>query len=111
MDFDAILNSCFYYIVPGLVARLADQIAGGRDLQLGDSWLSNKGIRATVGILMWKEEIMVPWSDVRFGVHQGRLNLSSSQNKKFAKAYSLRDTWNAVIFEQITKALLKPKRP
>ena len=109
-DFEAILDSCFYHIVPTLVTRLADQIASGQELQLSDSWLSHKGIRTTVGILMWKEELFVPWSDVRFGVRQGHLNLSSHQHKKFTKSYSLRDTWNAVIFEQITKALFKIKK-
>ena len=106
-DFEAILDSCFYHVIPDLVTRLAKQIATGKDLQMGDSWLTPKGIRTTVGILMWKEEILVPWSDVRFGVHQGHLNLSSNQNKKFTKSFALRDAWNAVIFEQITKAFFK----
>jgi len=106
-DFEAILDSCFYHVIPDLVTRLAKQIATGKDLQMGDSWLTPRGIRTTVGILMWKEEILVPWSDVRFVVHQGHLNLSSSQNKKFTKSFALRDAWNAVIFEQITKAFFK----
>jgi hypothetical protein len=107
VDFEAILNSCFYHIVPGLVTRLAKQIAARQDLQMYDCWLTSRGIRTTVGVLMWKEEIMVPWSDVRFGVNQGHLNLGSSNNKKFAKSFALRSVWNAVIFEQITKALSK----
>ena len=106
-DFEAILDSCFYHIVPGLVTRLAKQIAAGPDLQMDDCWLTSRGIRTMVGILMWKEDIMVPWSDVRFGIHQGHLNLSSSNNKKFKKSFALRSVWNAVIFEQITKALSK----
>jgi hypothetical protein len=107
MDFEAILDSCFYHIIPGLVTRLAKQIASGQDLQMGDSWLTSKGIRTTVGILMWKEEILIPWSDSTFNVHQGHLNLFSKQNKKVKKSYALRDVWNAVIFEQITKQYFK----
>jgi hypothetical protein len=106
-DFNAILNSLFYHVVPELCTRIAKSIAAGSPQPLGDSLLSSEGIRATVGMLLWKEDVLVPWSHVRFGTHQGHLNLSSSQNKKFSKSYSLRDVWNAVIFEQITKTLFK----
>jgi hypothetical protein len=106
-DFEAILDSCFYHVTPDLVARLAKQIAAGRDLQFGDSWLTSNGIRSMIGILMWKEEVLIPWSDSTFNVHQGHLNLYSKQNKKFKKSYALREVWNAVLFEQITKAFFK----
>ena len=106
-DFEAILDSCFYHVIPDLVARLANRIAAGHDLQIGDAWLTSKGIRSTLGILMWKEEVTIPWSDSTFNVHQGHLNLFSKQNKKFKKSYALRDVWNAVLFEQITKAFFK----
>ena len=106
-DFEAILDSCVYQVIPNLVARLAKQIAAGHDLEMGDSRLTSKGIRSTLGILMWKEEVLIPWSDSTFNVHQGHLNLYSKQNKKFKKSYALRDVWNAVLFEQITKAFFK----
>jgi hypothetical protein len=106
-DFEAILDSCFYHVIPDLVTRLANRIAAGHDLQIGDAWLTSKGIRSTLGILMWKEEVTIPWSDSTFNVHQGHLNLFSKQNKKFKKSYALRDVWNAVLFEQITKAFFK----
>ena len=106
-DFEAILDSCFYHVIPDLVTRLAKRIAAGHDLQIGDAWLTSKGIRSTLGILMWKEEVTIPWSDSTFNVHQGHLNLFSKQNKKFKKSYALRDVWNAVLFEQITKAFFK----
>ena len=106
-DFEAILDSCFYHVIPDLVTCLAKRIAAGHDLQIGDAWLTSKGIRSTLGILMWKEEVTIPWSDSTFNVHQGHLNLFSKQNKKFKKSYALRDVWNAVLFEQITKAFFK----
>jgi hypothetical protein len=106
-DFNAILNSLFYHVVPELCTRIAKSIAGGHPQPLGDSLLTSDGIRTTVGVLLWKENVLIPWPVVRFGSHQGHLNLSSSQNKKFSKSYSLRDVWNAVIFEQIAKSLFK----
>jgi C-terminal repeat of topoisomerase len=106
-DFNAILSSLFYHVVPELCTRIARNIKAGRPQQIGDSLLTSEGIRATVGMLMWKEEVLVSWSDVRFGIHQGRLNISSAQNRKFSKSYSLRDIWNAVIFEQIVNTLIK----
>jgi hypothetical protein len=61
-------------------------------------------------MLLWKEEVLVPWSDVRFGTHQGHLQLSSSQNKKFSKSYSLREAWNAVVFKQIAEEFMKLRK-
>ena len=107
-DFEAILDSCVYQVIPNLVARLAKQIAAGHDLEMGDSRLTSKGIRSTLGILMWKEEVLIPWSDSTFNVQsRASQSLYSKQNKKFKKSYALRDVWNAVLFEQITKAFFK----
>jgi hypothetical protein len=110
LDFNAILNSLFYHVIPNLCTRIAKSIAAGHQQPLGDSWLTPQGIRATVGMLLWKEEVLVPWSDVRFGTHQGHLQLSSSQNKKFSKSYSLREAWNAVVFKQIAEEFMKLRK-
>ena len=97
-------------IIDDLCTRIANQIAAGHDYHLGDARLSSQGIQATIGILLWKEEVLVPWSEVRFSVANGKLNLSSAKNRKFSKSYSLREVWNAVIFEQITKVLMSVRR-
>lgn len=109
-DFDAILSSLFYHVIPGLCTRIAQSIANGHECSLGDANLTSQGIRATVGKLLWKEEMFVPWSDVRFGFAQGHLNISSAKNRKFTKSYALRQVWNAAIFEETTKILMKLRR-
>jgi len=108
-DFSAILDSLFYHVIPSLVSRIAKSIAAGNPYSLGDCVLTREGIQASVGVLLWKEDVLIPWSDIRFGTAEGQLNLRSSQNRKFSKSYSLRDVWNAVIFEYIVKTLMEKR--
>ncbi len=103
-DFHAIVQALYYQIIPQLVARLSKSIAYGVEVPFGDCWLTAKGIRVPTGVLFWKEEHLISWTDVRFGTHQGVLTISSSQNSKVSKAFSLRDVSNAVIFKELADA-------
>ncbi len=105
-DFQAIVNALYYQIVPPLVSRVSANIAGGSQIALGDCTMTDKGILMTKGVLLWKEDHLIPWADARFGSHAGRLNISSAQNPKVSKAFALRDTWNAVIFKEIANAVV-----
>ncbi len=109
-DFNAILTSLFYHVIPHLCRRFADSIATGGEWSVGDCWLTSQGIRAPVGVLFWKKEVFVPWADVRCGVSGGHLQVRSSQNRVFSKTYALRDVWNASLFHGVVEALMRPAR-
>jgi hypothetical protein len=106
-DQSAVIDALSYHVIPGLCTRIAKQIIAGHEQQMGSCWLTSKGIRGTVGTLLWKGEIIIPWSEVRFGTGNGQLAIRSTQNRNFAKSYELRTVWNAVIFDQIFKTLVE----
>ena len=105
-DFQKIVMALYQQIVPGLCERIAKQIASGGNVPLGEWLLTPKGVRGTTGMLLWKEEHLISWADVRFGSHQGQLNVSSATNKKANKSFSLREVWNAPIFKEVANAIV-----
>jgi TPR repeat protein len=108
-DFNNIIKALVHQVVPSLVERLAEGIVAGRPLQMGDCRLTAEGMYITTGSLWWKKETLVPYSDLRFGNHQGHLNVSSAKDKKISASMALRDAWNAVFFEFIVKAVVELK--
>jgi hypothetical protein len=109
-DYRMILDGLYYQVIPGLVSRIANSIANGTAYQLGNVLLERTGIHMTSGALMWKKDHLVPWSEVRFGNHQGLLHISSSTNANIRASLSHREVWNAVIFEPIVNTLMGMKK-
>ena len=107
-DFQAILDATLHQLAPGIVARVARDVAAGRSFDMGSGCiLTRGGVQFTTGALMWETEHLVPYREVRFGTHQGTLSISSSRDKKATISLTLRDNWNAVLFEHIAKAILE----
>jgi hypothetical protein len=106
-DFNAVVNSLFRQIVPGLCVRIAKGILSGADYTMGDCKLSAQGMHIPTGILFWKEANFVPYTEIKFNSHQGQLRVFSSKTPKITKSFPLRETWNAVIFEEIINAVVK----
>jgi hypothetical protein len=108
-DLNAAIDAILYHLVPGLCTRIAKTINAGHEQQLGECWLTAEGIRGTAGALIWKGEVVIPWSDLRFGIGNGHLTLRADQQRNFTKSYEIRTVWNAAIFEQIAKTLAKTR--
>jgi len=108
-DFNRILESLFHHVIPGLVTRLADRVVSGTPLQMGECQIAADGVRFSTGMLMWKKQHFVPWAEVRFATYQGQLSVFSEKDKRIVSSYSLRDIWNAVIFEYIAKAIVQKR--
>jgi hypothetical protein len=106
-DFNAVVNSLFRQIVPGLCVRIAKGILSGVDYTMGDCKLSAQGMHIPTGMLFWKEANFVPYTEIKFNTHQGQLRVFSSKNQEIAKTFPLRETWNAVIFEELVNAVVK----
>lgn len=105
-DFQQIVKALYLQIVGGLCDRLAKQIVAGKEVPLGEWILTAKGLRGSTGTLFWKKDHVISWTDVRFGSHQGYLNISSATNAKASAAFSLRDVWNAPIFKELANAVV-----
>jgi hypothetical protein len=109
-DYSAILDGLFRNVFPKLAPKIATQIASGTEFKLGATRITMDGIYIRSGVLMWEKETLVPWSDVRYGNHQGHLSISSAKDSKLRVSMAVRDTWNAVIFEPVVKTLMELRR-
>jgi hypothetical protein len=108
-DFHAIVTALYHQIIPSLCLRMSRHLAAGNKIPLGDCWMTDKGILATTGTLLWKETQLIPWSDVRFHSQSGHLYIASTQKGQVAKSFSLRDVWNAVILEELASTIVALK--
>ncbi len=111
-DFNRVLEALFHQVVPSLVRRLAEEIVSGHPLQMGVCRVTADGVYITSGGLWRQKETLVPWSDLRFGSHQGRLTLRSEKDANVTTEMALREAWNAVFFKSIADTVveLKSKR-
>jgi hypothetical protein len=105
-DFQAVVGALYHQIIPPFVSRLSVRIVGGAQSALGDCVMTNEGVRVMGGMLFWKENHLISWSDVRFVTHAGRLTISSAKNAQLARSFALRNVWNAVIFKELVDAVV-----
>lgn len=104
-DFNSILQSILHNVVPFLVWRLVKDVMANRLVKIGNVRLTCNGVYIITGFLWFTHEIFIPWCDLRYEMYQGHLNVSSAKDKSISTTMSLRDTWNAVLFESIVKAI------
>lgn len=103
-DYTAILGGLYQNVIPKLVTKIANSIKGGSNLSIGDYNIARDGVYFRTGIFK-KADHFIPWTDIRYGFHAGYLNLSSA-TKGYKASFSVRDAWNAVIFEELVKAIV-----
>jgi hypothetical protein len=108
-DFDRILDALFHQVVPSLVQRLAENVISGTPLQVGDCKVTKDGIYITTGVLLWKKETLVLFSDLRFSSGSGQISASSVKDKKVSTSMAIRDIWNVALLEFITKTVVEMK--
>lgn len=104
-DYKTIMNGIFHHVIPGLADRIAARIRQGNSYDLGSIKLSKSGVYMKTGALMWEKEHNIPWTDVRYGTNQGTLTVRSNTNPKANAQFSIRDVWNAAIFELIVNKI------
>jgi flagellar hook-basal body complex protein FliE len=103
-DYTAILEGLYQNVIPKLAAKIAKSIKAGSAQSIGGYTVTKDGVYFRTGIFK-KVDHLVPWTDIRYGFHAGNLNVSSA-SKGYRASISVRNAWNAVIFEPIIKVLL-----
>lgn len=111
-DYRAIISAMYNYAVPHICETIANQISAGQKVPLGAWQMSATGIQGTTGALFWEKTHNIPWSSVSFRYARGHLIVGSSYDPKLSLEFSVREVWNAIIFEQIMKAVVaRTNRP
>jgi hypothetical protein len=103
-DYEAIMNGVFSNIIPSLAMRCARSVVSC-GLRLGNSTMTAEGMTLPSNRLFGKDEIFVPYTQIRYGFNQGLLNIVKSDEEHIKRSFTIRDTWNAAIFEEILKAI------
>ncbi len=103
-DYEAILHSIFSNVIPGIALK-AGQVAVRDRFHLGDAVMTADGMTLSSGMLMWRKDVFVPYSEIRYGFNQGNLTVVKNGDNSVNRSFVVRDQWNAVIFEQILKAI------
>ncbi len=102
-DYQAILRALHFHAISRLVGTIARSILAGGTWTLGDCTFDLKGMATTSGVLSWKKPVFVPYSHLSYTQGNGALSLSALGKNK--RTFEFRSQWNAVIFEQVMKAI------
>lgn len=106
-DFRSIIDSLIHHVAGPLVGKLSSEIRAGKELAMGDIKVIKSGVIIPTGSLWWKKDEAVPWKDLEFNTANGQVTVWSGKNRSVSATLSLRDTWNAVFFEYIAKAVIR----
>jgi hypothetical protein len=104
VDYTAILEGLYHNVIPKLATKIANSIKAGSAQSIGGyTTITKDGVDFRTGTFK-KVYHSVPWTDIRYIFHAGSLNISSAC-KRYGAVISVRDAWNAVIFESIAKRI------
>jgi hypothetical protein len=103
-DYEAILNSVFVNIIPNVALGCARSIVS-QGFKLGESTMTADGMTLSNNHIFGRKDVFVPYSQIRYGFNQGVLTVVKDGETKVNRAFVVRDVWNAIIFEQLLKAI------
>jgi hypothetical protein len=103
-DYQAIVRALYLNVIPD-VAEAIGKLIKTSGYKLGASNMTKDGMTLPRRGWLSSEEIMVPYAQVRYGYHQGSLNLFKVGEDAVRRSFPVRDIWNAIIFEEIMTAI------
>jgi len=102
------LDSIYFFVVPGLVERLVTEIRAGHEVLLGGTRLRPEGvILPGLHARFWKKDEPVSFARLETSIEGGRVIVSSKDNPRQAEAYDAASVWNAVVFGYVVEGLAR----
>lgn len=106
--YNRIVASLYFFIVPGLVERLAAEIRAGHGRSLGETALRPEGMMVPApAVLFWLKDEPVPYSRLQTGIEDGRLIVSSRDHPRQTETHDVALEWNAAVFGYVVEALVR----
>lgn len=106
-DYARILDTFYYFFVPGMIDRLVAAIRRGDEVLLGETPIKRHGMLLASAARYGARDELVSYTALETTIESGQLMLASKLNPWLSDAYVIADTWNAVIFRQIIEAVLR----
>jgi hypothetical protein len=103
-DYETIVKGLYSNVIPGVVTRCARSIVT-TGVKLGQSVMSADGMTLSNNHLFGRKDVFVPYEQIRYGFNQGVLTIQSGVEPKTHRKFGLRETWNAILFEELLKAI------
>jgi hypothetical protein len=104
-NYEQILKSTYYHVVPSVIARLVTLVANGQGTTIGPILFTSLGIFVRVGQLWWKQGITIPYHAVQTEFRQGFCYVSSAACPKLRLQISVGDVWNAALIPSLVERL------
>jgi hypothetical protein len=104
-DYASILDAFNYFLVPGLIERLAAAVRRGEEVLIGETPVKRQGMVLASPARFGALDEIVPYPSLVSKIEGGQLAMSSKLNPWLSDSYVVADTWNAVIFHQLIEAV------
>ncbi len=103
--YDEVVSASQKWLVPSLVARLADVVKNGETLHVDSTPLTQEGVMLSLRGTHLTEPQLVPYSLLDCSIRDGTLVLASKHNRMLIQKMDTASTWNAVIVPAIIEGL------
>jgi len=110
-NYEQILNSTYYHVVPSVIGRLITLVASGQGTTIGPILFTSRGIFVRLGRLWWKQGITIPYKAVQTEFRQGFCYVSSAAWRKLRFQISVGDVWNAALIPPLVERLASLDNP
>ena len=104
-DYARILDTFYYFLVPGLIDGLAAAVHRGEAVLIGETPVKHRGLLLASLARFGVRDELVPYDSLEFKSEGGQLVLSSKYNPWLSDSWVVAETWNAVIFRQLVEAV------
>ncbi|MFH1259732.1 MAG: tetratricopeptide repeat protein [Elusimicrobiota bacterium] len=105
--YELILDSINRFVVPVLEDKLLKMIEAGGSCSIGHCGLNKSGIMFTLGMILSKAPMLVPWEDVIISHDNGKIIIASETKSSIRTSLSVGDTENAILFPNICQMMKK----
>lgn len=106
--YNRIVGSLYYFIVPGLVERVAAEIRAGHEVKLGGTALVPGGMMIPApAVLFWLKDEPVSFSRLQTSIEGGQLIVSSKDHPRQSETHDVALEWNAAVFGYVVEALVR----
>ncbi|MFD1630952.1 hypothetical protein [Pseudopedobacter beijingensis] len=107
-----VMSGLWQYVKKGLISSFIDTLNNHESFNIGHTNINHDGV--TLSYKTWwfgkiKTEV-TPWSDLKYYLDKGNLNIQSLSNGKKKAQLSLHNDWNAVVLNTLMHYLWQDNR-
>ncbi len=107
VHYDRILESLYFFLIPGMIERLVKAVREGQPAFLGDTPLTPKGMVLTARTGLRRKEKCVAYRNIEHRIESGAWIATDLEDRNYTKSFSTVETWNAAIMSYVIEMLAR----